>query len=304
MDRRSVPASPGVEHVASAILQSRNNDGSAVTVSFPGSTDPGQWRPTISFGGIVRPALLPQWGSVTPFAIGNPTPFVPPPPPSLGSSQYAADVNQVQSLGSAVSATRTPEQTQIAQFWGYGPGTATPAGHWNQIAHEVAFTQRNTLEENARLFALLNIALADAGIVSWNCKYQYNFWRPITAIQEADTDGNPDTSADPDWMPLLETPPFPEYTSGHSTFSGTAAVILASFYGKDEIPFSIGSDDLPGVHRFYSSFSEASRESGMSRIYGGIHFMSANLNGLASGAAVGQLVAGHWLLPKGNRSRN
>ena len=292
------------DYVASAILQSRNNDGSAVTVSFPGGTDPGQWRPTISFGGIVRPALLPQWGSVTPFAVGNPVPFVPPPPPSLGSSQYAADVNQVQTLGSMNSAARTPEQTQIARFWGYGPGTATPAGHWNQIAQEVAFTQRNTLEENARLFALLNIGLADAAIVSWDCKYKYNFWRPITAIQEADTDGNAETSADPAWMPLLETPPFPEYTSGHSTFSGTAAVILASFYGKDEIPFSIGSDDLPGVHRFYSSFSEASRESGVSRSYGGIHFMSANLNGLASGAAVGQFVAAHWLLPKGNRSRN
>jgi hypothetical protein len=146
--------------------------------------------------------------------------------------------------------------------------------------------------------------LADAAIVSWECKYKYNSWRPITAIQDADTDGNADTSADPDWMPLLETPPFPEYTSGHNTFSGTATVILASFFGKDAIPFSIGSDDLPGVHRFYSSFSEASRESGMSRIYGGIHFMSANLNGLASGAAVGQFVAAHWLLPKGNRSRN
>ena len=155
-----------------------------------------------------------------------------------------------------------------------------------------------------RVFAIARkVVFQDGKSTENECRYKYNFWRPITAIQESDTDGNPDTSADPDWMPLLETPPFPEYTSGHSTFSGTAAVILASFHRKDEIPFSIGSDDLPGVHRFYSSFSEASRESGMSRIYGGIHFMSANLNGLASGAAVGQFIAAHWLLPKGNRSR-
>src|SRR5262249_17905805 len=112
------------------------------------------------------------------------------------------------------------------------------------------------------------------------------------------------TTADPNWTPLLPTPPFPEYVSGHSTFSGAAAVVLAAFYGEDQIPFSVGSDDLPGVFRTYHGFSEAALESGMSRIYGGIHFMSANVNGLASGAAIGQYVTTHLLLPKENRSRN
>jgi len=121
----------------------------------------------------------------------------------------------------------------------------------------VAASQGNTLEENAKLFALLNIALADAAIVSWDCKYVYNYWRPITAIQEADTDGNPETTADPSWTPLLATPLFPEYTSGHSTFSGAAAVVLAHFFCTDHVPFMAGSDDLPSVHRSYQGFSEA-----------------------------------------------
>ena len=149
---------------------------------------------------------------------------------------------------------------------------------------------------------MLNIAMADAAIASWDCKYWYNFWRPITAIQLADTDGNPDTLADPSWTPLLATPPFPEYVSGHSTFSVAAAIVLAYFYGTDEMRFTLGSDDLPGVQRHYSRFSEAAQESGMSRIYGGIHFMSSNLRGLGLGTAVGDYVYQNLLLPKRNRS--
>ena len=183
--------------VASSILQWRSTDGSAKMVNYVPGTEPGQWRPTISFGGIVRPALLPQWGSVTPFALANGSQFRPPAPPALNTQQYAADVNMVKAVGGTISAARTAEQTEIALFWGYGPGTATPPGHWNQITQVVAANQGNTLAENARLFALLNIALADAAIVSWDCKYVYNFWRPITAIQEADTDSNPETTADP-----------------------------------------------------------------------------------------------------------
>ena len=180
--------------VAEEILAARANDGSAATMPFPGSDEPGQWRPTISFGGVVRPALLPAWGQVTPFALKSGAQFRPPPPPWLNSRQYAAEVNFVQRMGALDSTTRSVEQTEIAQFWGYGPGTATPAGHWNQIAQSVAESEGNSLAGNARMFALLNIALADAAIVSWDCKYVYNLWRPITAIQLADTDGNPATS--------------------------------------------------------------------------------------------------------------
>jgi hypothetical protein len=291
------------QHVAGTLLEVRRTDGSDKTVVYIPGTNPGAWQPTISFAGIVRPALLPQWGSVTPFGIRSVVPFRPPDPPLLTTAQYAADVNQVQSVGGLNSATRTPEQTEIARFWGYGPGTATPPGHWNQIAQETAFRQRNTLEENARLFALLNMALADAAIVSWDCKYTFNLWRPITAIQRADLDGNPNTSPDPSWTPLLPTPPFPEYTSGHSTFSAAAAVVLASFHHTDNVPFAVGSDDLPGVVRHYNSFSQAALESGMSRIFGGIHFMSANVNGLSSGAALAEDIVFRLLTPKDNRSR-
>jgi membrane-associated phospholipid phosphatase len=163
---------------------------------------------------------------------------------------------------------------------------------------------RTSLGESARLFALLNIALADAAIVSWDCKYVYNLWRPITAIQEADTDGNAATEPDGSWNPLLPTPPFPEYTSGHSTFSGAAAVVLAYFFGSDRISFSVGSDDLTGVRRSFSSFSRAAFESGLSRIYGGIHFPSANVYGLSTGGAVGIHVVWNYLTPVGEGTLN
>jgi membrane-associated phospholipid phosphatase len=132
--------------------------------------------------------------------------------------------------------------------------------------------------------------MADAAMVSWKAKYEYNYWRPVTAIREADTDGNPSTVADPTWTPLLVTPPFPEYTSGHSTFSGAAAAVLKGFFGTDDIAFTAESDDAPGILRSYPSFSAAAAESGMSRIYGGIHFMSGNLFGLSSGNRVGNSV--------------
>ncbi len=284
--------------VAGEILAARANDGSTATAPFPGSEEPGQWRPTVSFGGIVRPALLPLWGQVRPFALRDGAQFQPPPPPRLHTHRYASDVNLLQRIGGLDSTARTVEQTEIARFWAYGPGTATPAGHWNQIAQSVARSEGTSLAGNARLFALLNIAMADAAIVSWDCKYLYNFWRPITAIQLADTDGNPLTHTDSAWQPLLPTPPFPEYTSGHSTFSGAAAAVLARFHGRDRLGFSVGSDDLPGVARFYDSFSDAALESGASRIYGGIHFPSANQHGLLSGARTGIYVTRHFLRPK------
>jgi hypothetical protein len=299
------------EFVALAILQWRSSDGSANTIPYTPGTQPGQWRPTISFGGVIRPALLPHWGSVRPFALAVGTQFRPPPPQPLNSTQYAVELNMVKAIGGLISSTRTREQTQIAQFWGYGPGSATPPGHWNEIAQVVANRKDNPNDDDdnarsgrssveARLFALLNIALADAAIISWDCKYVYNYWRPITAIHEAGTDGNSGTEPDLSWTPLLATPPFPEYTSGHSTFSSAAAVVLAYFFGSDRIHFSVGSDDLPGVRRSYRSFSEAAQESGISRIYGGIHFPSANIHGLTTGAAVGIYVVWNFLTPVDN----
>jgi hypothetical protein len=146
------------------------------------------------------------------------------------------------------------------------------------------------------MFAMLNMSVADAGIVCWDCKYNYDFWRPITAIREADTDGNPNTTADPNWTPLIKTPPFPEYTSGHSTFSGAASAVLSHLYG-DDYSFSTTSIGLPGVTRNFTSFSQAADEAGISRIYGGIHFMSANLNGLECGEKIGNYVSTNFFTP-------
>jgi len=206
-------------------------------------------------------------------------------------------------MGAATNSTRTADQTQIALFWADGAGTETPPGHWNSIAQDVAAAKGNTLEENARLFALLNLAMADAAICAWDAKYSFSFWRPVTAIRHADTDGNPATEPDPSWSSLIVTPPFPDYVSGHSTFSGAAATVLAIFYGTDNVSFTTGSDFLPGVHRSFNSFSAAAAEAAVSRLYGGIHFRSANEDGLHGGLAIGHLMMHNFLLPKNNRSR-
>jgi hypothetical protein len=271
---------------AETILALRRFDGSDVTLNYSTASLPGQWRPTPE--GFAAP-LLPQWPFVVPFALARPDEVRPAGPPALTSTEYAADVDEVRRLGRANSTERTPDQTQIARFWADGAGTATPPGHWNQIAVDVARQRNTTLGDNARLFALLNIALADAGIASWDAKYFYGVWRPITAIREADTDGNPRTSADPSWTPLLATPPFPTYTSGHSTFSCAASEVLSSFFGP-ATAFVTDSEDVPGVTRAFTSFAQAADEAGRSRIYGGIHFEFDNRDGLASGRAVGRFV--------------
>src|SRR5205085_8329625 len=198
--------------------------------------------------------------------------FRPPGPPSLDSERYAVDYEEVKELGAAVGSTRTVEQTEIALFWADGAGTETPPGHWNSIAQIIATAQGNTLEENARLFALLNIAMADAAICAWDAKYTFHFWRPVTAINYAEPELN--------WASFIVTPPFPDYVSGHSTFSGAAATVLASFYGSDNIAFTTGSDFLPGVYRSFNSFSAAASEAAASRIYGGIHFRAAVEDGV------------------------
>ena len=276
------------EWAANIILVARSTDGGEETVAHISKDAPGEWQPTPPNN---TPALLPQWAKLTCFAMTSGAQFRPPRMPALTSAVYAVDFNLTKQLGAKDSPARTVEQTAIAQFWADGPGTVTPPGHWNVIARDLAAQRKLSLAENARLFALLNIALADAAILCWDCKYDCNFWRPITAIQNADTDKNPATEKDPAWTPLLDTPPFPEYTSGHSTFSSAAATVLASFFGSDEIAFSTTSDAMPGFSRTFHSFSEA----GLSRIFGGIHFMSANTQGLASGARLGTYVNDNFL---------
>src|SRR5216110_1456912 len=280
------------EFVANQILAARANDGSDAIVPPPGGSDPGVWIPTPP---AFLPYLLPQWGFVMPFGMSSSSQFRPPGPPSLDSEQYAADYNEVKELGAALGSTRTADQTQIALFWADGAGTETPPGHWNSIAQIIAAGQGNTLEENARLFALLNIAMADAAICAWDAKYTFHFWRPVTAINFAEPLLN--------WASFIVTPPFPDYVSGHSTFSGAAATVLSFFYGTEDLPFTTGSDFLPGVTRSFSTCLDAAAEAALSRIYGGIHFRSANEDGLQAGISIGEWTATHYLLPTHNRGR-
>ena len=280
------------EFVGTQILAARANDGSNAIVQPPGGSGPGVWIPTPP---AFLPYLLPQWGFVAPFAMSRSSQFRPMGPPSLDGQQYAADYEEVKQLGAAVGSTRTEDQTEIALFWADGAGTETPPGHWNSIAQIIASARGNTLEQNARLFGLLNIAMADAAICSWDAKYTYHFWRPVTAIAFAEPELN--------WMSFIVTPPFPDYTSGHSTFSAAAATVLPLFFGTEDLPFTTGSDFLPGVFRSFSTCQDAAEEAALSRIYGGIHFRSASADGLQSGSSIGEWTINHYLLPKGNRSR-
>src|SRR5438046_1615681 len=280
------------EFVANQILAARANDGSDATVPPPGGSGPGVWVPTPP---AFLPYLLPQSGFVTPFAMSSSSQVRPPGPPPLDSQRYAADYYEVKELGAASGSTRTAEQTEIALFWADGAGTETPPGHWNSIAQIIGDAQGNTLEENARLFALLNIAMADAAICAWDAKYTFDFWRPVTAIAFAEPQLN--------WMSFIVTPPFPDYVSGHSTFSAAAATILPLFYGTEDLPFTTGSDFLPGVYRSFATCFDAAEEAALSRIYGGIHFRSASEDGLQAGISIGQWTFTHYLR-RTNRSRH
>ena len=280
------------EFVANQILVARANDGSDAVVPPPVGSGPGVWVPTPP---AFLPYLLPQWGFVVPFGMNSSSQFRPPGPPSLDSQDYAADYEEVKQLGALVGSTRTDDQTEIALFWADGAGTETPPGHWNSIAHTIADARGNTLEENARLFALLNIAMADAAICSWDAKYTFDFWRPVTAIAFAEPQLN--------WMSFIVTPPFPDYTSGHSTFSAAAAAVLPLFYGREDLPFTTGSDFLPGVFRSFSTCLDAAEEAAASRIYGGIHFRSASEDGLQAGTSIGEWTVTNYLQAKRNRRR-
>jgi membrane-associated phospholipid phosphatase len=288
-----LPAGPAVDRgvargraAAEAVLARRGTDGADATVSYVPGAEPGRWRPTPP--GLAA-AVLPQWPRVTPFALTTAAQFRPPGHPALTGTAYAAALREVQEIGRVDSTTRTPEQTQVARFWADGAGTVTPPGHWNQIAAQVALRRPGSLARNARLFARLNVALADAGIAAWDAKYIDDCWRPITAIRRADADGNPLTAADPGWEPLLATPAFPSYVSGHSAFSAAAAAVLTATFGP-RVRFTTGSDALPGVTRTFDGFAAAAAEAGRSRIYGGIHFAFDNDDGLALGRAVGHYV--------------
>jgi len=274
------------QSVANAIIAMRQNDGSTDFVDYERGTAPGDWQPTAP---SYAPAENPQWATLKPFAMTSDSQFRPPAPPALTSQQYADDVNKTLDLGSVNSTSRTADETQIALFWNDKAGTYSPPGHWNSIADTVAQQEGDSLSQSARVFAELNIAEADAAIVAWDAKYTYTTWRPITLAGGAGTAINSDIETIANWVPLLTTPPFPEYVSGHSTFSAAAAAVLTSVFG-DNFGFTATSVGLPGVMRSYASFDAAAAEAGESRIYGGIHFEFSNQAALTAGTDLGAYV--------------
>jgi len=288
---------------ANGILDWRATDGfTPAPAPFLGGSAVGEWRPT-------PPGFLsgagPQFAYMTPWAISAPSQFRPGGPPALTSSRYTADFNETKSMGSISSPIRTADQTIYAWFW----AASTATYLWNQVADSLllergegdddsgrAGERHNSLLENARVLALLDLAMADAAIACWEAKYYYVFWRPVTAIPLADTDGNPDTTADASWMPLFATPAHPEYPSGHSTVSGAAAVVLASFFGEKR-HFTMDNDLLIGVTRSFRSFTQALDEVKNARIFAGIHFRSACDDGQTTGIQVANFVLDNALLP-------
>jgi len=285
--------------VADAIIALRAGDGSNAPEGFEFGSDPGDYVPTPP--DFTQPPFNPEWGRLKPWTMNTGAMFRPPLPPALSSAEYAAALNEVKELGRRDSTTRTQEQTQIAWFWANDrDGTFKPPGQLNHLTQVVAQQQGNTLAENARLFALVNLALAEAGIVAWDAKYDMSvqFWRPVTGVRQADRDDNPDTAADPNWLPLGDfTPPFPAYISGHATFAAAHAAVMAKFYGRDEIEFTIGTDEpiVRDVKRTFRSFSDAARENGLSRIYLGVHWRFDFEEAYKAGTSVGQYVADSYL---------
>ena len=276
--------------VADAIWAWRSNDGfSNVQPPFIGGLAPSQWRPTPP---AYAPGLAPQMAQMTPWVVASPSQFRPAGPNPLTSARYAADLNETETMGSATSTTRTGDQTLYVQFW----NSTNPPDFWDPVATRLSAKRHLTLSENARLLALLNMALADAVIGCWDAKYTYDSWRPITAIQLADTDGNPATTPDTGWTPIITTPPFPEYPSAHSCVSSSAATILAANFGK-HAEFSVTSDGMPTVVRYFDSFSDALDEVTNARVFGGIHFRTACNDGRALGRGVGGYVIEHAILP-------
>jgi VCPO second helical-bundle domain len=293
------------ERAAAAIVAKRADDGNdtppLVDTSYPQGDEPGEYRftPGTPF------AFAPRWGEVTPFVLRDAKQFRAGPPYPLTSRRYARDLNEVERFGGDGEDTpsaRSPEQTEIALFWVESSPLA-----WNRIARTVASDRGLDAWEAARLFGLLNMAMADGYVGTFETKYHYNLWRPVTAIRLADTDGNPDTVADPDWTPLVTTPPIPEHDSGHSVEGAAAAQVMRRVLGTDQVQFTACSHTLPAgnncgepsqVLRNFNSFTQATIENGESRILVGFHFRHAIDDGLDHGRHIADRAVNHYMRPE------
>jgi membrane-associated phospholipid phosphatase len=266
---------------AAAILAARQNDGENRTLQYTPGSKPGDYRPTPPDFGA---AALTHWGSVTPFVLTSSAQFRPAEPPAVNSSRALADIEEVKAIGGTKSVMRTAEQSEIARYWYEN----SPRG-WNRIAREVAAARQFDAWENARLFALVNLVMADGYIAGFEAKYYYNYWRPVTVIREG---------GDSEWLSYLPTPPVPDYPSNHTVEGAAVATVMARFFNTDFISFSMTSGaPYPGITRKFWSFSQAARENGASRVLCGIHFSTAVNAGYTQGERIGEWAFEHALRP-------
>jgi hypothetical protein len=270
------------QQAAAANIARRQGDGSETAAQPVYQPQPGpgeyQFTPPFNF------AAQPSWGRVTPFIIDLQE-HAPEPPLSLKSAAYAGDLAFIKAIGERTSSIRTPEQSEIAEFW----YEDSPLG-WNRIANTAIRQRRLDPWSSARALALVNFAMADGFVAGFEAKYRVRFWRPETAIRAAATDGNPWTTADPMWQPFLITPPVPDHPSTHTVLGWAAAQVLVELLG-DKMRFSADSLTLPGVMRDFKRFSAAADENGLSRLYAGIHFVHAVKEGRRQGRSIGREVA-------------
>jgi len=300
------PLDPGVAvgaHAAVDILTLRLNDGRFPLnpPPFLGSTAIGQWRPTPSLlpgpPPSFAPGLTPWVAVVKPFTMNSNSQFRVDPPPELTSETWTTDYNEVKTVGSLISTTRTPAQTEIGYFWAdSGPVL------WQNALRYISLNYLNDVGDSARMYALAEAALADAQIACWESKYFYNFWRPITAIRLGDQDGNPDTEVDPDWQPLINTPNFPEYPSGHASTSGAISHVLRLFFGSDELNFQMTTTNPKALQktRYFTRFSQAENEVINARVYVGIHYRNTDRVSRAQGLRVANWVFKNYFRPIGD----
>jgi hypothetical protein len=282
--------------VASAILDWRRTDRwDATPPPFVLPPEPGVWQPTPPG---FSPAPFTQVPDVVPFALTDSRQFSPPPPPALTSAQYATDFNETKEIGRVDSPSRTDDQTLVARLRAAVGTPTSSADIYNTVARDVALAFGSNLVQTARLFVLLNVAMHDGVQTSFTSKYDYGLWRPITAITRADEDGNVFTDPDPDWLPLLVTPPYPTYAGNAATIGAACATVLARFFGTNVFPIEAHWEGTQGWTRTYPSFWAIADEQARSRIYGGIHFHFDTIAGQEIGTKVGNYLIENFMLPR------
>jgi len=281
---------------AYALIAVRANDGSSpAQFKTPGPPVPGEWQATVSCPIVngVASGIAFQWQNVTPFGIRSAKEFLLGPPPVLRSNEYAKTYNEVMTVGSLDSTERPPDRSDVATYY----AATSPTQAFNQAARQVAQEQRRSLSENARAFALINMAINDSLVATFFNKYHYNFWRPETAIRAGDMDGNRKTDADPNWQPFIVTPCFPSYPSNHGSAANAAAAVMRRLYGEAGHSMTLSNPAVPAIVLQYTSFRQITNDISDARVYGGIHFRTDQDAGALLGLAIGNEVYKHNLRP-------